>query len=411
MPTTPAATVDPAKIFKRIGVPKGEQQAVAVCFEIGLEHYYRHILDDDAQTPATGLNDGKLRRPYVLGFGAVEAVRRSSISVATRVKIVEYTANKVDVTAEYGIPHGLPIMASFLASVDQLQPGLFRSLMISAHFGGQVFDDWRTSEIRALFEWLISDDAMPASERIWWLWHICVNCEDRQTAAKLAQGLLNHPDITTKTKRLLCKVWLEDTQAGEPSAEWKAVQALLQGDVDTYVARAKDAGFTQLTDVPSRAAIEAEYDLALDALIDGTEDENDPVDSSLQLLRNTMVGPMGLVVVTPALVKRAAILSLPELGEKPLNVSQRYLSDEGDYHADIINQAVAELIRSYPSDIPTRDLKALIKRVQKSGGVATRKHFYQLGADLLGKSFLKEAKHDGSKSIRDWADKKMKAAR
>jgi hypothetical protein len=118
-----------------------------------------------------------------------------------------------------------------------------------------------------------------------------------------------------------------------------------------------------------------------------------------------------LVVVTPALVKRAAILSLPELGEKPLNVSQRYLSDEGDYHADIINQAVAELIRSYPSDIPTRDLKALIKRVQKSGGVATRKHFYQLGADLLGKSFLKEAKRDGSKSIRDWADKKMKAAR
>lgn len=404
------ANIDPTKLFKRIGVPKSEQQAVAVCFEIGLEHYYNHIVGDDKLNPSNGLHDGKLRRPYVLGFGAAEAVRRESITVETRVRIVEYAARKVDVTAEYGIPHGLPIMASFLASAGRLQPGLFRSLMISAQFGGQLFDDWRMSEIIRLFEWLIADESMPPSERIWWLWHLCVNCEDRQAAARLAAWLLAHSDITAKTKRLLCKSWLSDIQAGEPPAEWKAVQALLQGDVDTYVARAKDAGFTQLTDVPSREAIEAEYDSALDALLDGAEDEGQPVDGSLQLLRNAMVGPLGLVVVTPATIKHVAVLSLPELGEKPLTVCQRYLSDEGDYHGDVINQAVAEVLRTYPLDVPDRELRSLIKRGLKASGVATRKLYYQLGADRLGRAFFKEAKRDESKSIRDWADKKLKVS-
>lgn len=404
------ANIDPAKLFKRIGIPKNEQQAVAVCFEIGLEHYYTHIVGDDNLNLSNGMHDGKLRRPYVLGFGAAEAVRRESISVETRVKIVEYAARKVDVTAEYGIPHGLPIMASFMAAAGQLQAGLFRSLMISAQFGGQMYDDWRMSEIAGLFDWLIADESMKPAERIWWLWHLCVNCEDRPMAAKLAVWLLSHSDITAKTKKLLCKSWLSDIQAGEPPAEWKAVQALLQGDVDTYVARAKDAGFTQLTDVPSREAIEAEYDSALDALIDGAEDDTDPVEGSLQLLRNAMVGPLGLVVVTPPAVKHVAVLSLPELGERALDVCQRYLSEEGDYRADLINQAVAEVIRTYPLDVPDKELRSLLKRALKTGSVSTRKLFYQLGAERLGRNYFKEAKRDEAKSIRDWADKKLKAA-
>jgi len=124
-----------------------------------------------------------------------------------------------------------------------------------------------------------------------------------------------------------------------------------------------------------------------------------------------MIGPLGLVVVTPAVVKHVAVLSLPELGEKPLTVCQRYLSEEGDYHGDVINQAVAEVIRTYPLDVPDRELRTLLKRGLKSGSVATRKLYYQLGADRLGSAFFKQARRDDSKSIRDWADKKLKASK
>ncbi|HLB47588.1 MAG TPA: hypothetical protein VJL59_11335, partial [Anaerolineales bacterium] len=360
--TTPPDIFDLQQFYKQLGIAQAEQQAVTICFEIGLEHYYRHLYGHDKYGKRPGyLIEERMVEPYIFGFGAVEAVRQAALSLETRLKIVQCAFQSMDVTKEYGVPHGLPVMAAFLADAGNLHPDVFRSAMIAADFEGALFDDWRLDEARRLFEWLIAEESMPPAERIWWLWHICVNCEDRQMAALLADSLLTHRDITTKTKRLLCKAWLSDSPAGKPPAQWEALQALLSGDVDTFAARAAEAGLPQAEVLPSHEAIEAGYDSALDALTDGSDDGESPA-ASVQLLRKVMVGPLGMMVITPRVLKRTAILALPELGEDPLALGQQYLGSDKGYRGDVVNQAVAEVIRTYPLHFPASELRALLKR-------------------------------------------------
>ncbi len=409
--TTPPDIFDLKQFYKQLGIAQAEQQAVTICFEIGLEHYYRHLYGHDKYGKRPGyLIEERMVEPYIFGFGAVEAVRQAALSLETRLKIVQCAFQSMDVTKEYGVPHGLPVMASFLADAGKLHPGVFRSAMIAADFEGALFDDWRLDEARRLFEWLIAEESMPPAERIWWLWHICVNCEDRQMAALLADSLLTHRDVTTKTKRLMCKAWLSDSPAGKPPAQWEALQALLSGDVDTFAARAAEAGLPPVEGLLAGESIEAEYDSALDDLIEGGGDDRGSADVSLQLFRKTMVGPLGMAVVTPPVLKRAAILALPELGQDPLAVSNQYLGSGEGSNGDVLNQAVAEVIRTYPLHFSGRELRALMKQGLQVSGVTTRKLFYQLGADLLGRDYLKQAARDSAKSIRDWAKKKMSGA-
>lgn len=407
----PQPAPDPFQFWKRLGIPKSEQQAVAVCFEIGLEHYCRHVYGADQLNSRSGQIDRRLREPYVFGFGVVETVRRHSLSHTARLKLVAHAARSVDVSAEYGIPHGLPVMASFLAAAGKLDPTTFRSLMIAANFGEAMFHDWQLDEVQRLFKWLITRTDMPEEERLWWLWHVCVNCEQSAMARLLAESLLTHRGLSSENKRALCRAWLNDASAGAPPAQWEAVQALLGGDVAGFAARATEAGMLVDGGVPSRETILAEYDSAIEALIEGEEGEAGS--ASLHLLRKGIVGPLGMMALTPGPVKRVAVLALPALGEDPLAVCKRHLKSARSYQADTVNQAVADVIRTYGAAMPAREVRALVKQGLKVGGVAARKSFYQLGADLYGKKFWAQAAKDSSKSIRDWAEKKegMGAAR
>jgi hypothetical protein len=399
---------DLEQFYKILRVAPNEQPAVTICFEIGLERYYQHIYGYNkyGKRPAS-LIEERLHEPYIFGFGAVEVLRHDSLSLETRLKIVQYAIEAVDVTAEYGIPHGLPIMASFLAGAGRLDPQTFRSLMIAANFGEAMFHDWQLDEVQRLFKWLITRTDMPEEERVWWLWHVCVNCEHQSMARLLAESLLTHRGLSAANKRALCQAWLSDASAGEPPPQWEAVQALLGGDVAGFAARAVEAGMHLDGGVPSRETILAEYDSAIEALIEDEAGENGEAGSaSLHLLRKAMVGPLGMMTLTPGPVKRVAVLALPALGEDPLKVCKQHLKSARSYQADTVNQAVADVIRTYRASIPAREVRALVKQGLKVGGVAARKSFYQLGADLYGKKFWAQANKDSSKSVRDWAQKK-----
>lgn len=397
------------KFFKKTGIEAADRKAVAVCFEVGLEHYHRHLYGYAKYGKRPGfLLEERMWEPYIFGFGAVEAARQDTLSVETRLRIVQYALQSMDVTKEFGVPHGLPVMVSFLARAGRLRSGVFRSAMLAADFAGSMFDDWRPDEAQRLFDWVVAEHNMPMPERIWWLWHICVNCEDRQMAGLLADCLLAHRDITAKTKRLICRAWLADTSLGDPPAQWQALQALLSGDMDTFAARAAEAGLPPIDTLPSREAIEAEYDSALEILSDENVYNDFPADLSLQLFRKTILGPLGMAVVTPPALKRVAILALPELGQDPLAVCETYLASDKGYYGDVINQAVVEVIRTYPLHFPRRSLRALIERGLGASGAATRRMFYQLGGDLIGRDCLEMAKRDRAKSIRDWAKEKLK---
>jgi hypothetical protein len=322
-------------------------------------------------------------------------------------KFVEHAIRSFDATTEYGIPHGLPIMASCLAPTGALDPDLFRTMLVSASFAGAMFDDWHVSEVTTLFQWLIDRADMPKAERLWWLWQIMINCEDARLVGRLGRWLLAHDEVGLKSKKTLCNAWLTDTAPGEPPPQWEALQALLRGDVDEYVVHAAEAGVVADGTI-SQAEIEADYDAALDALIDETEDGGDPPPMPLQLLRNTLVGPLGDVVYTPSTLKHLALTTLPDLGDDPVQVCQAFLSEEHRPQGATLNLGVAAVIRAHHRRIPKAVQRKLVARGLKLGKIATRKAYYQLGVELFGNDFWKGARQDEAKSIRDWATKKSK---
>ncbi|MBI3243235.1 MAG: hypothetical protein HYZ49_13175 [Chloroflexi bacterium] len=396
--------------FKQLNIPEPERALVADCLARGLEHYYQHIYGYNKYGRRPDfLIPERMHEPYIFGFGAVEVVRLETLSQETRLKITQYAFQQIDANAEYGTPHGLPVMISYLAGLGQLDPASFRSLMIAADFGGPLFDDWELMEVRRLFEWLIAKADIPEPERLWWLWHLCVNCESTQMCRSLAEVLLTDTKLSKAGKRALCEAWLADAPVGKPPAQWEAMQALLSGNVDAFTAHAAEAGLPVSGTLPTREAIEAEYDSALDALM-ADDDKAFDTPTSIHLFRKMLVGPLGLVVLTPGALKRAAISALPSLGQSPLKVCQQYLGSAREYYADTINQGVADVIRAYHHKMTGEEIKTLIERGLKVGAVPTRKTFYQLGADLLGEKFMKRAARDSAKSIREWAARKTESA-
>jgi len=402
-------TFNLGQFLKQLKIANHEHQAVTDCLTHGLAAYYRHIYGYDKYGPAPHFLIGeRMHEPYIFGFGAVAIVRHATLSPETRLKVIQYALDRVDATAEYGTPHGLPVMLSFMAEAGVLEPGLFRSVIIAADFGGSLFDDWALDEVRRLMDWLIVKAEVSEPEQLWWLWHISVNAEPSHAARGLAETVLGHDALSTLNKRALCEAWLTDAPAGRPPAQWGAMQSLLSGDLKGFASYAAEAGLPLPKGLPSRATIEAGYDAALDTLLGEENEEAAALGTpapSLHLLRKMLVGPMGLVVLTPGSLKRAAIAALPGLGDDPLVVCRRYLGAKPDYYADTLNQGVADVIRAYRGQMPEDAVRGLVEQGLRVGAVATRKAYYQLGADLFGVEYMERAVQDTAKSIREWATK------
>lgn len=407
------STFDLRKFFKRLDISQPEQAALTDCLTRGIKNYYRHIYGYDkyGQDVAWLIHE-RMYEPYIFGFGAVEVARQEALSLDTRLKVMDYTLQQTDATAEYGTPHGLPILLSFIAGVGALEASTFRMVMIAADFGNSLFDDWQMGEVRQLLDWLVAQVEMPPAERLWWLWHISINSEPAQMSRAIAECLLSHKVLLSASKRALCEAWLSDTAAGQPPAQWEAIQALLQGDVAGYKRHVAEAGLPPIPDneLPPVDALTEDFDLALESL---AADGDDPDDLeapalSLNLLRKTLVGPMGMMVLTPGPLKRAAVVALPTLGVDPLVVCQQYLTAKrGDGYGPSLHQGVAEVISAHHTQMSPAEVRALVERGLTIGAMPTRRIYYELGADLYGATFMERALQDNANSIRQWAARKL----
>lgn len=395
-----------SRLFRELGVPRREQATVADCLMFGLARFHEHIYGAPARRALETLA-GRIQEPYIFGFGAVEVARNETISRATRIGFAERAMQITDVTVEYGIPHGLAILASYLARADALEPDTLRTMLITANFAGFMFDDWQVDEVYGLCQWLIDRVDMPKAERLWWLWLISISSEEAKMVRKVGEWQLGHGEIGKQTKAALSRAWLDDVAPGEPPAQWEALRSLLEGDVRGFKQHAAEAGL-DADDSISADEIEADYDAALDALLDEAEDDRDPPGMPLQLLRRTLVGPMGTVVNTPSVLKQLAMRDIVKLGANPVELCQKYLGEERRPHGATYNLGIAEVLRNEQARIPRTALRRLVKRGVSVGGVATRKVYYQLGADLFGEKFRVDASRDESKTIRDWAKRKIK---
>jgi hypothetical protein len=325
---------------------------------------------------------------------------------------MDYTVQQIDATAQYGTPHGLPILLSFVAGAGALEAVTFRMVMIAADLGYSLFDDWQVAEVKQLLDWLVVQVEMPPAERLWWLWHISINSEPASMSKVIAEILLTHKVLRSANKRSLCEAWLSDTAVGQPPAHWEAIQSLMQGDVVGYKQHIAEAGLPPIPDheLPSMEALTEDFDLALDNLVedeDGAEgDDTETPSLSLNFFRQTLVGPMGMLVVTPGIIKRAAVMALPALGADPLGVCHQYLTPARGEGLGL-HQGVADVIRAHHPQMPPDEVRGLVERGLTMNVLPTRKTFYELGADLYGRDFLKRAKRDKANSIRQWAAKRL----
>jgi hypothetical protein len=334
----------------------------------------------------------RMYEPYIFGFGAVEVVRNPALSVDTRLKVVAYTLGQTRPMEEYGTPHGLPVLLSFLAEAGRLDMPTFQSVMQIASLEGNIADDWEAAEVRNIADWLIAREDVPEDELLWWLWYISCRCEKPQLGRPLAQHLLDHPVLSASMKSRLAHAWLDGEDAGTPPAPWRALEAMLAGDEEALKSLMPE--------------------LDLEKLLEKLQEQFPPEElgtPSFGFFRTLLAGHLGGFVLTPAYLKRQALVGLVHLGEDPLDLCRNYLGSQRDYYANAVNQGIAEIIREYRAQIPEPALRQLVEEGLRVGAVATRKSFYQLGADLFGQDYWTRALSDNAGSVREWAAKKIES--
>lgn len=365
------------QFFKELAVPKAEQAEVKGCLVRGVASYYDHIYGYDkyGEYPVYMVAE-RMYEPYIFGFGAVEVVRRSTLSHETQLKVVQYTLQQTCPNEEYGIPHGLPALLSFLARVNALELPVFTWIMQIASIEGHLFDDWQKEEVYSLVNWLIDNVSILESEKLWWLWYVSSQCDKPQMGKPLAEYLLQHPVLSVELKRNLCYAWLSEEPVGEPPEFWQNFQERLHSDAEGLMST---------------------------LMLDTTENYQ-PSEISVSMLQTMLI--RGFMVVMPYL-KRQAVVGLVHLGEDPLSVCQTHLNTQSSSYAEAINLAVADIIREYHQTMPKETVRQLINKALKIRSINSLKAFYQLGADLFGSEYWKRAQNDTAKSIQTWAAKKV----
>jgi hypothetical protein len=332
-----------------------------------------------------------LSRPFVMGIGAVEVARDAALSVETRLALVRHTIALTNPTEDHGIPFGLPMLVSFLAGVGLLTEPIFRTLFQLNHMEHYWFDDWQREEIVILLDWLIAKAGVSDDERLWWLFYLLVHCEQPDKGKTMLARVIDHPALPAVLKRRLCDEILSNalpTLVAPP--QWRAVQALWQGDRAAYeAARAELPPTEQLPVLPTEDTFE------------DNPAQPAPDRLSFNFVRSLFYSDFAL---TPGFLKRQAISCLVTLGEDPLTVCQLYLGQTG-YYADAINTGVADVISAQWAVLPEQALRELIDRALSIGAVNTRKVFYRIGIDLFGTEYLRRAQADNANSLRQWANK------
>ena len=374
------------QFFLELAIHQAEQAEVEDCLVRGLEFYYRYVYGYDkyGEYPEFLVQE-RMYEPFIFGFGAVEVVRRSNLSIETRQKVVQYTWRQIRPMEEYGIPYGLPVLLSFLARTEVLEAPLFRSILLMAAVERHhLFDELHKDELLSLLDWMTAQANLPPGEQLWWVQFLSSYCDKPHLGKPMMEHLLLHPRLATTCKRDLCRAWLSKEPRGKPPAQWIALKAKLQGDSKGF-----KAAWAQLT--------LSEQELMPSEVEDKSALVPDLSTFSILVDRNSYLA------LIPNYMKRRAVLGLAQLGEDPISVCQTYLDSESGSAADAINQGVVDVIREYRQDLPQAVVQKLVERGLKIRKTNTRKTFFQLGAELLGPEYLTRSQSEPSKSIRDWA--------
>ena len=389
---------DIEEFFTLLEIPLGEQDLITDCLAQGLYDYYQYIYGFDKYgTDLHWLISERMYEPFIFGFGTVEILKNPQISHETKDKIIVYTLSLTNPNAEYGIPHGLPQILQYLAERKLLDIRTFNVIMITLQtlhrdaLSDLEFDGWLT-----LSDWIIKNEELESTEKVWWIWHLSTKIEEALSASrskKIVSFWLDNPDISLEAKNELCWAWVtETTEVGTKPVMWRLMDAQLSGDVKGVKESLQTLGAS-----PAEIAATLRFMEQAQAEIH---------DNPLGVLLGPGLNFMNFILI-PTWLKRLAVLGLVRFGEDPLDVSSLLLDHDREYGSEGINKGVADVLSQYHDRIPPAQLRRLIEKGLQIPQVSTRKTFYQLSTQFYGDEYLKKTQEDNAASLRKWGAKKL----
>lgn len=376
-----------------------EKKRIRSCFARGLEVYYETIYGYHkyGRKPEFLIPE-RMGEPYIFGFGMVEVLRaQRGIKETTKLAICQYTLQTIVPEEEYGIPHGLIVLVSYLAQTGYLSADLFRATMQATNLLRNWIWPWQIEEALQLSDWLISQEAIPSQEKLFWLWHFSMQLDYLvHMGKKLANHWLDHPDLATDLKKELVQGWLDEVRhLGTPPAAWRLVMAQTTGNLAEAEKALKELGASDIEIKQVKTLIE--------------EEANRDVLSKL-FSRDPLYNfsPEFGYLLTPNWLKRIAVLALVKLGEDAWETAVLYLDLTRDYGADALNLGVADIIAEFSEVIPPAEIRELIEKGIEIPQVSTRKTFYRLSTQFYGTELLEKTAEDNAASVRKWGAKELK---
>jgi hypothetical protein len=396
----PVQTFDIDQFFAHLQIESTKEQArIRSCFAQGLEVYYEHLYGyrKYGRKPEFLIAE-RMGEPYIFGFGMVEALRaKRGIKETTKLAICQYTLQSITPEDEYGIPHGLIVLASYLAETGYLSADMFRGIMQSTNLLRFWIEPWQIEEAISLSNWLITQEAIADKEKLFWLWHLSMQLNEQyHFGKKLVNHWLTHSDLPGDVKKQLAQGWLDNVKhLGTPPAPWRLVMAQVTGDLATAEQALKEMGASRQEIKKVKEIIEEE---ASPEMI-GRLLSHDPLFN---------FNPAFGYLYVPDWLRRIAILELVKLGEDAWETAVLYLDASRDYGFEAINKGVADILAEYADAIPPDELRDLIEKGIQIPQVSTRKVFYQLSTRFYGTELLEKTAEDNAASIRNWGAKELK---
>ncbi len=396
----PVQTFDIDQFFADLHIESAKEQSrIRSCFALGLEVYYERIYGYHkyGRKPDFLIAE-RMGEPYIFGFGMVEVLRaKRGIKETTKLAICQYTLQTIQPEAEYGVPHGLIVLASYLVETGYLTADIFRAAMQATNLLRHWIWPWQIEEALALSNWLVVQETIPDQEKLFWLWHLSMQLNDNyHFGKKLVNHWLEHPDLSNDVKKELVQGWLDNVRKlGTPPAPWRLVVAQVTGDLAAAEQALNELGASRQEIKQVKEIIEEEA-------------QADPIGKLFSHDPLFNFSPEFRYLYVPDWLRRIAVLELVKLGEDAWETAVLYLDSTRDYGSEAINKGVADILAEYADAIPPDELRELIEKGIQIPQVPTRKAFYQLSTRFYGTELLEKTAEDNAASIRKWGAKELK---
>jgi hypothetical protein len=344
------------QFYRKLRIPKDERSLIEEMMAKGLEKYYHDLYGYHkyGREPVFLIGE-RLGEPHIFGYAAVRILHHQDISAQTKQRVAEYTLAITRPDDEYGVPHGLLVVISYLTARGHLRGHRLASAIRCLDGEQDIFVGSTKEDTIALTDSIIADQELPVEERLELLYFLLARCEYTFALGKEMLGrTLETPALSRGQKKTLC-TWLIHGREDLRRDAFSLLEALMRGEEPEAFSRLTGARF-------------------------------------------------GLV---PDYLKRTVIVGLVQVEGDPTAVARRYLGAGERYDAEPFDQAVADIIEAFHEQMRPAEAREMVEQGTRAGAFQTRMRFYQLGLKLYGPEFIRPALEDRSSKVRKWAGKQL----